>query len=253
MTWRAWADQALAALVAPPCAACGLPVPRPLNGAVCDACWSAIRTFAPPCCRVCGVPLPSWRVAAVQSGCCPRCRRAPGFVHALASIGPHDGVLRDLVHALKYERRVSIVAPLAARMRAAGAGVLDGAHLAVPVPLHPWRAFARGFNQAALLAAHLGPPVHPLLRRRRATPPQVALPAARRHQNVRGAFAWRSGRARRALRLSGVPLERLVVVLVDDVCTTGATLEACARVLRASGVGEVRAITASRVVSGPRP
>jgi predicted amidophosphoribosyltransferase len=96
--------------------------------------------------------------------------------------------------------------------------VLDGADVTVPVPLHRSRRRHRGFNQAADLARGLGVPCVDALRRTRATPSQTDLPAARRHANVRGAFALR----RR------VTVERRCVVLVDDVSTTGATLEACA-------------------------
>jgi predicted amidophosphoribosyltransferase len=99
----------------------------------------------------------------------------------------------------------------------------------------------RGFNQAADLACHLGLPVVHALRRRRATPSQTDLPAARRHANVRRAFALKRTADVRGLR----------IVLVDDVSTTGATLEACARVLIDSGAREVRAVTAARVVSKP--
>jgi ComF family protein len=125
-------------------------------------------------------------------------------------------------------------------MRYRGADVLGGATCAIPVPLHGSRRRLRGFNQAADLAAQLGIPVVSALRRLRATGSQIDLPAAQRHRNVRDAFA--------ATRHAG-PLRGSIVVLVDDVSTTGATLEACARVLKENGVREVRALTAARVVA----
>jgi ComF family protein len=124
-------------------------------------------------------------------------------------------------------------------MRERGFEIIHGAQAAVPVPLHRSRRRQRGFNQAEDLAEALGIPVVTALRRVRATPSQVALPAARRHRNVRGAFAV----TRNAASLAGMR-----VVLVDDVATTGATLDACARVLKEIGVIEVRALTAARVV-----
>jgi ComF family protein len=249
--WRRWVDQALAALVAPTCVSCRGIIARPLNGAVCDRCWERLVRFSPPVCDGCGVPLPSWRRASLEAGRCARCRRRSTVIARHAAVGPHAGVLRDVVHALKYDARHSTAAPLAALMRRAGAEALSGAHLVVPVPLHPWRAWSRGFNQSALLARHLGLPVAPLLARTRHTPPQVSLPAAQRHRNVRDAFRVRPGATRRAAGLVPVPIDRLIVVLIDDVCTTGATLEACGRALRDAGLAEVRALTASRVVSGP--
>jgi ComF family protein len=111
----------------------------------------------------------------------------------------------------------------------------------VPVPLHPWRRLRRGFNQAADLAAQLDVPVVHALRRVRWTAPQAGLTAAARRRNVRTAFALAAPWLRPA-----APLEQRVVLLVDDVRTTGATLDACARVLRAAGAREVRALTAAR-------
>ena len=124
-------------------------------------------------------------------------------------------------------------------MAAAAVDLLTGVDLVVPVPLHRRRRRARGFNQAEELARHLGPRCRAVLVRTRATPSQTDLPAAQRHANVRAAFALR----RRA------DVAGLTVLLVDDVSTTGATLEACARVLRLAGAREVRALTAARVVS----
>jgi ComF family protein len=156
------------------------------------------------------------------------------------AIGSYEGALRAIVHALKYEGRRSLARPLADLMKHRGAEVLAGSDCLVPVPLHPTRRRARGFNQALDLARHLGVPVRKALRRVRATPTQTGLPAAQRHRNVRDAFAL----APRAPSLSGA-----TVVLVDDVSTTGATLEACARVLKAAGAREVRALLAARVVA----
>ena len=132
-----------------------------------------------------------------------------------------------------------MAAPLARMMRAHGTEVLTGADLVVPVPLFRSRRRARGFNQAADLARHVGLPVVHALARIRNTPSQTDLPAARRHANVKNAF--------RAIRPSHVIGE--CVVLVDDVSTTGATLDACARALLEAGAREVRALTAARVVS----
>jgi ComF family protein len=118
--------------------------------------------------------------------------------------------------------------------------VLQNADCVVPVPLHRRRERTRGFNQARELARRLGPPVLEPLVRIRHTVPQVELAADQRHENLRNAFGLR----KRATNLKGMR-----VVLVDDVSTTGATLETCAMVLRDAGVAEAHALTAARVVS----
>jgi len=156
------------------------------------------------------------------------------------AIGGYEGTLRAILHALKYDGRRSLAHPLAERMRENGQSILEGAHVTVPVPLHASRRRERGFNQAGDLAEHLGLPVVHALRRVRPTAPQVSLAAARRHANVRDAF-----RATRAAR----QLAGKIVVIVDDVSTTGATLEACARALDEAGTIEMRALTAARVVT----
>jgi ComF family protein len=235
--------------VAPGCAACGVPLDRPLDGPVCPACWAAVRPITPPACDACGDPLPSWRVISQARAVCARCRRTPRAVDRSRAVGVYDGALRAIIHAFKYDGRRGLAGPLAARMALAGAALLEGADCVVPVPLHRRRRRARGYNQAADLAARLPLPIVAALARPRATSPQAGLPAARRHANVRNAFALRTGWiSRRAPAVRG-----RVVVLVDDVATTGATLEACARVLKAAGAREVRALTAARVVLGPPP
>ena len=168
--WRAWIDGALSALFAPACVSCRGTIAQPLSGAVCDVCWQRLIRFTPPVCEGCGIALPSWRRASIDLGRCARCRRSRSAIGRQAAVGPHSGVLRDVVHALKYDARHSTVTPLACLMRAAGGAVLNGAHLVVPVPLHPQRAWLRGFNQAALIGGRLGLPIASLLARTRHTP-----------------------------------------------------------------------------------
>lgn len=241
-TWRTLGDGLLGVLLAPVCAACERPLDEPTRGPVCAGCWSSITPITPPVCDRCGDPLRSWRVISVEHARCPRCRRGRSHVQRGRAIGPYEGSLRAIVHALKYGGRRSLARPLGVLLARAGADLLDGADVVVPVPLHASRKRSRGFNQAAELAHHLGLPVNHALRRVRATPSQIDLPAARRHANVRDAFALR-----RRARVRGA-----TVVLVDDVSTTGATLDACARVLTEAGAREVRALTVARVVSRPR-
>jgi ComF family protein len=239
---RTIGDGILAVLLAPVCAACGEPLERPTRGAVCAECWRSIVPITPPICRTCGDALPSWRERSIEESRCARCRRTPPLITIAGAIGAYDGSLRAIVHALKYDGRQTLARPLSQKLRAAGAAVLHGADAVVPVPLHRSRERQRGFNQARELARHLGLPLADVLRRARKTPPQADLPAARRNANVRGAFACRSGSCVRGLR----------VVLVDDVSTTGATLNACALVLLREGAREVRALTAARAVTRQR-
>jgi ComF family protein len=159
-------------------------------------------------------------------------------------LGEYEGLLREIIHAFKYDGRRSVGAGLSRIMGRQAADLLDGAQFVVPVPLHRSRQRERGFNQSEILARDFEVPVCRSLRRTRATRPQVNLTAHERYLNVADAFTMPP---RAAAELSGK-----VVVLVDDVTTTGATLDACAQVLLAAGVREVRAITAARVATGPR-
>ncbi len=224
MSLRALADTLLAVFFAPPCAVCNGVLERPLDGAVCPACWAALQ------------PRPS-----------PFSLRT---VSCASAIGPYEATLRDVIHALKYDGRRSIAPRLSALMARYGSDVLRDADLAIPVPLHRRRQRQRGFNQADDLARALGLPVARVLRRVRATQPQVELPAEKRRDNVRDAFAIARARWSTTGRNLSTVTGR-VVVLVDDVATTGATLDACAQVLKIAGAKEVRALTAARVAHAP--
>jgi len=235
----------LAVALAPRCAACRTVLDGPLAGPVCRACWLGIQPVLPPACRRCGQPLPSWRTISVAAERCAACRRRPPAFDAGAVACDYAGEARAIIHAFKYDRRRSLARPLGALLESAGRAVLADADSVVPVPLHPWKRLSRGFNQAADLAATLGPPVRSLLWRVRWTPPQAGLSPAARRRNVSGAFAvppWIATTARRA------HLEGRVLVLVDDVMTTAATLDACARVLKQAGAREVRVLTLARAL-----
>ncbi len=236
----------------PPCLACGARLDRPLDGPVCAGCWRAVPMLTPPLCERCGDALAGWRVPAAT---CPRCRRQPPALDLTRSAGRYEGPLREIVQAFKYQHCRVLARPLAEMMRAAGPDVLRGAHAVVPVPLHARRRLARGFNQSADLARLLGVPVWPVLRRAGSGPPQAGLPAGRRHANVRHAYRTRpvvwivEARVRPRVVSARALLDGRVVVLIDDVVTTGATLDACARALRAAGAREVRALTVARAVA----
>ena len=191
-----------------------------------------------PICDICGDSLPTWRTDIAETRC-TRCRRRRRVITRGRSIAAYEGPLRDILQRLKYDGRRSVAKELGERMAAAGAEVLDGADALVPVPLHWIRRYSRGFNQAEALARHVGLPVIRALRRARRTVTQTDLPEAQRLENVSGAFA-----IRRRARVYG-----LTLVLVDDVSTTGATLDACARVLLDAGAKEVRALTAARAAA----
>src|SRR5262249_6024442 len=176
---------------------------------------------------------------------CGMCqRRTPSFDYARAAVR-YDDVAREALHALKFAGRRPMAAPLGDLL--AGISLPEipdgGPHLVVPVPLHRRRERERGFNQALLLARRLEkaweiPVGSDVLVRTVATPPQTELTATARRTNVRGAFS---------LRRPELVVGRHIV-LVDDVFTTGSTVSACARCLRAGGAATVGVLTVARVI-----
>jgi len=222
----------------PRCLACGAIVDEP--DALCGACWSAMTFFAPPWCAVCGLP---FAYPVGDGAVCGACARQPPSFDRARAVLRYDKHSRRLVLALKHGDHTHLAGALGRWMARAGRDVMEGADIIVPVPLHWTRLAARRYNQAALLAhavrAAGGPPVAAnwLVRRRR-TPSQGRLGPLARVRNVRAAFALRRGRSVRGKR----------VVLIDDVLTTGATVEECARVLRRAGAVFVGVLTVARAV-----
>jgi ComF family protein len=232
---------ALDALLPPHCLTCEAPVQQ--QGTLCVDCFRGLTTIRAPLCALCGVPFLHPGQAG-PGGLCPGClAHPPAFAAARAALRYDDGAKR-LVLPFKHADRPDLAGPIAARMAQAGAGLLARAEVVAPVPLHWRRLLARRYNQAALLGRRLAagarlPFIPDLLRRARATPPLGDRGAAERAALLEGAFALRRGMES---RIAGRR-----VLLVDDVMTSGATADACARVLLAGGAAAVEVLAAARV------
>lgn len=226
-------------LFPPRCPLCGAVV-HAQNG-LCAPCWSGLVLPGDPSCHACQRPLPS-EAASHDEGrlLCHHCAAETPAHDGVAAATLYNDISRDLVIALKHGRRMGL-APLMGRLMAARLAHLERAGvgpgwLVVPVPLHRWRMWHRGFNQSALLARevarHIGarPVVDALVRQRR-TPMLGGLGAEERAAVLQGAIALHPGRAK-ALRGARV-------VLADDVLTSGATTNACIGALRQAGVERV--------------
>jgi ComF family protein len=212
------------------CAVCGS-----FEDFLCHQCEEGLPQAAPPRCIVC------WQPHA-GSGVCQRCQQESPAFEGLRSPYVFQGGARELVHALKYDHQTALATLMASLLsRYLLYGIRLPADILIPVPLYPRRKRVRGYNQSALLARELGhrvglPVEERTLVRERNTPSQAErLSAKERRMNVAGAFAYR-----------GQGLQGQRVLLIDDVATTGATLDACARVLRQAGAASVWALTFAR-------
>lgn len=220
--------QGLLDLLFPPrCIGC-----RQMGAWICSSCLDRVGRKGPSCER-CGRPLPA-------SGLCRSCRAGDWPLVGLQAPFYFEGVIQKAVHELKYRGRRVLAEPLGELLATHLAALPWPASAIAPIPLHRERERARGYNQATLLARALSqrcgwPLLDGVLVRWRNTRPQVGLDGAARLENVRGAFRWES---------SEPPPRR--VLLLDDVCTTGATMEACAEALLEAGAEEVRGLALAR-------
>lgn len=227
------------------CAACGRQTGS--RGVLCPDCWRQTRFIAAPQCRQCGYPFELDFGEGVRCGAC--LSNQPHYQRARSAIA-YDARIAKVLIAFKHGDRTDLAPGLSAMMRRVGSDLLTSAELILPVPLHRNRLFERRYNQSVLLAKPLSresgvPMAAGLLRRQRRTTSQGHLSPAARRRNVEGAF-----------RIDPKQKDRLAgrrVLLIDDVLTTGATVNAIARRLKRDGAAAVDVLTLARVVRETSP
>jgi ComF family protein len=201
---------------------------------VCSACWTGIKPYGGPSCRVCSRPL----VSGLASSCGECIAETPHFKAAVC-FGLYEGAVREAIHILKFSGVRRLSSPLAGLLLDKG---LPPADFIVPVPLSAKGLRKRGFNQSALIGKHISkykgiPLLTGALVKTKETLPQVGLLKKERKANVRGAFAARGN------------LKGKKIILLDDVMTTGATVNECSKMLMKAGAEDVLVLTVARAGS----
>lgn len=244
---RAWSKRAadllraaLDVMLPPQCMACSRPIAD--ADALCVACWGGLKLIERPYCERLGTPFPADYGPGLLS---PAAIADPPAYDRARAVARFDGTARDLVHRLKYADGVHLARPIGRMMARAGHELTTPETIVLPVPLHRGRLWRRRFNQAALLAREVakisGAEMRAdLLLRVKATRPQVGLTAAQRAENLAGAFRLAAGGA--------ATLRGRRVLIVDDVLTTGATVDRLARLVRRAGAASVDVLVFAHVV-----
>jgi ComF family protein len=241
--WRLTAKLALDIALPTLCVACRDPVD---GEGVCANCWGKMSFIAPPFCPRLGIPFvydPGPDMLSMEAIANP-----PAYARARAAVR-YDDVARTLVHALKYQDRTDLAPAMGRWMARAGQELLDDADVLIPVPLHWRRGWSRRYNQSGVLARVIEAAsgvkvVAETLRRIRPTEQQIGLSRTARADNVQGAFKVAPDRQ--------AEIAGRRVVLIDDVLTSGATVDACARALLRAKAAAVDVLVFARVVDGPR-
>jgi ComF family protein len=228
---RALLDYILNLLFPVTCVHCHAQVPERRWGGACPECWSSLIPLEPPFCVKCGEPAP-----AIE-GLCGLCIKGEHIFDFARSALLFTRTLREIIHHLKYSDRVSLAKPLGDILKQCLDREAFTGNLVIPVPLHRSRERERGFNQAELIAAQLGLPVATrILKRRKNTPSQTGLSRNERKRNLASAFEVMSEVKGR-------------IIVVDDVYTTGSTMNEIARTLKRSGAEHVEVLTVARVAN----
>lgn len=239
--WRSWlarfGRRALDVVYPAHCPGCGAGTAEP--GALCGACWHEVPFIARPYCERLGVPF-SVDIGGVLLS--PAAIAEPPVFGRARAVALHEGHARAFVHRLKFSDRLDLARPMGQMMAAAGRELTEDADALIPVPLHWTRLVWRRFNQAQVLAEAVGsasglPVLTGTLIRKKRTPQQIGMTRSQRITNLQGAFVLAEG-----ANVTGKAL-----VLIDDVHTTGATLNAAARILLRAGAVRVDVLTFTKV------
>ncbi len=241
---RALVRHALDAALPPLCPSCRAPLGD--GAGLCAECWAKLSFIEPPFCARLGIPFtydPGPGLLSMEAIANP-----PAYARARAAVR-YDDIARALVLSFKYGDRLDLAPTMGRWMARAGQELTQGADALIPVPLHWRRLWSRRFNQSAALAGEIGkecgvPVIYEALKRVRATPQQVGLSKPQRADNVQGAFRVP---AEHKAQVAGRRL-----VLVDDVLTSGATVDASARALLRAGAAQVDVLVFARVVAPVR-
>ncbi len=210
--------------------------------ALCAACWKTLHFVSPPFCRSCAYPL---EISDVPMPLCGKCAMNPLDLDATRTALVYDHYSKFLIMRYKHGNDLYLASIFTKWLQQFGEDLIQNADLIVPVPLHPRRLFKRGYNQAAILSnrlSHLtGIPTNPcLLERTHHTPSQGHLTPKARQENLKGAFA--------VSKKYTASIKGQRILLVDDVMTTGTTLNECAKALKKGGATEVTALVLARAI-----
>ena len=228
-SWQRLAKQVLAFVFPPTCVIC-----KQVGAVICDSCMATLPRLQLPLCPLCSRRLDK-PIAA-----CWQCRKRPFPLQKIGAVFEYTSPLTELIYKLKYHDQFALAEPLGKQMASAWPQQEISPSLVVPVPLHAQRQRKRGYNQSMLLAKQLCsewtlPLSTTALQRVRNTRPQVELDASERAQNVQAAFV-----------ADETAVVNQHILLIDDVCTTGSTLAACANALMAVGAASVSAYCLAR-------